>query len=126
MTRRLSAEAVIHINELLMGWNHQLDDRGALESAVNQPFATWDGRDLYPTLVGKAAILLRGIAANHPFFEGNKRTAWIACAEFLSFNGSPIDDERTDRVEAGRMVESLVKHEIDVDHLTLWIIDHLR
>lgn len=94
MIKRLTVEAIVGINESLMGWNHALTDRPALESAANQPFVTWGGQDLYPTLVGKAAILMRGIAANHPFHEGNKRTAWLACTTFLVLNGSPLDAER--------------------------------
>ena len=125
MIKRLSVEAIVGINEGLTGWNHALTDRPALESAASQPFVTWGGDDLYPTLVGKAAILLRGIAANHPFHDGNKRTAWMACMTFLSLNGSALDADRTDRIEAGQMVRSLVKHEITVEHATLWLVDRL-
>src|SRR5215217_4196351 len=125
MIKRLNVEAIIHINESLMGWNHALTDRPGLESAANQPFVTWDGQDLHPTLVEKAAILLRGIAANHPFHEGNKRTAWIACTTFLSLNGAPLDSDNIDPIEAGQLVESLVKHEITVEHIILWLADHL-
>jgi death on curing protein len=125
MIKRLSCEAIIDINEGLMGWNHALTDRPGLESAANQPFVTWEGDDLHPTLVEKAAILLRGIADNHPFHEGNKRTAWLACVDFLSLNGSPLDPARSDPIEAGQLVVSLVKHEIDVEHVALWLADHL-
>jgi len=125
MIKRLSVEAIIHINESLMGWNHAVTDLPGLESAVNQPFVTWDGEDLHQTLVEKAAILLRGIAANHPFHEGNKRTAWISCTTFLSLNTSPLDSDRIDPIEAGQMVESLVKHEITVEYVTLWLADRL-
>lgn len=125
MIKRLSVEAIVGINESLMGWNHALTDRAALESAANQPFVTWGGEDLHPTLVEKAAILLRGIAANHPFHEGNKRTAWIASATFLSLNDSALDPSRTDPIEAGQLVESLVKHEITLEHVILWIADRL-
>jgi death-on-curing protein len=125
MIKRLSVEAIIDINESLMGWNHAVTDRAGLESAANQPFVTWEEEDLHPTLVEKAAVLLRGIAANHCFHEGNKRTAWIACADFLSLNGSPLDPGRTDQIEAGELVRSLVKHEIMMEHVVLWLADRL-
>jgi death-on-curing protein len=125
VTRRLSYEAIIHINESVMNFGHALIDRSGLESAVDQPFSTWEGRDLHPTLVEKAAVLLRGIAANHPFQDGNKRTAWIACVELLSLNGAPLDHSRVDPIQAGEMVLSLVKHQIDVKHLAFWLADHL-
>jgi death on curing protein len=125
MIKRLTLEAVIYINEALMGWNHAVTDRDGLESAVNQPFVTWEGEDLHSTLVEKAAVLLRGIAANHCFHEGNKRTAWIACVDFLSLNGSRLDPVRTDPIEAGELVRSLVKHEITMEHVVLWLADRL-
>ncbi|BBY33353.1 hypothetical protein BST33_10055 [Mycolicibacter minnesotensis] len=125
MTRRLDCEAIIHINESVTGFGHALIDRPALESAVEQPFATWDGKDLHPTLVEKAAILLRGIAFNHPFQDGNKRTGWMACVELLSLNGAPLDHTRIHPVQAGEMVLSLVKHQIDVFRLAVWLAEHL-
>ncbi|CPW87944.1 type II toxin-antitoxin system death-on-curing family toxin [Mycobacteroides abscessus] len=125
MIKRLSVASIIGINESLMGWNHAVTDLAGLESAANQPFVTWDGEDLDQTLVEKAAVLLRGIAANHPFHEGNKRTAWIACTTFLSLNGSPLESPRADPIEAGRMVESLVKHEITIEHVILWLVERL-
>ncbi len=54
-------------------------DMALLESAVNAPFQTFGGQDLFPSIYEKAARLLYGIANNHAFVEGNKRTAvqWI-------------------------------------------------
>ena len=46
-------------------------DRGALESAVAQPRMTFADRDLYPTIVEKAAALGFSIIQNHPFIDGN-------------------------------------------------------
>jgi death-on-curing protein len=50
-------------------------DLNALESALAQPKATFDGTDLYPTVVDKASALAFGLAMNHPFVDGNKRIA---------------------------------------------------
>jgi death-on-curing protein len=47
-------------------------DRGLLESALSQPAQTFDGTDLYPTVVDKAARLAFGIVRNHPFVDGNQ------------------------------------------------------
>jgi death on curing protein len=44
-------------------------------------------------LCGQAAALANGIALNHPFLDGNKRTAWIACVTFLALNGHLLPDE---------------------------------
>lgn len=124
MIKRLTYDAIIHINESVMTWAHALLDRAGLESAVDQPFATWEGADLHPTLAEKAAVLLRGIVHNHPFQDGNKRTGWLACVELLSLNGAPLDHERIDRIQAAELVLSLVKHEVDVRHVALWLAEH--
>ena len=50
-------------------------DENLLASAVNTPFQTLMGNDLYPSIYDKAAQLCYGIANNHPFTDGNKRTA---------------------------------------------------
>lgn len=49
-------------------------DQGLLESALAQPFASFGGRELYPSAVAKAARCGYGIIKNHPFADGNKRT----------------------------------------------------
>ena len=67
-----------------------LRDLGALESAIAQPKATFDGKDLYPDIVSKAAVLGFGIIANHPFVDGNKRTGHAAMSVFLLLNGHEI------------------------------------
>ena len=62
-------------------------DLGALESAIAQPRATFDGTDLYPDILSKAAALGFGIIANHPFVDGNKRIGHAAMSVFLLLNG---------------------------------------
>nr|WP_203594261.1 type II toxin-antitoxin system death-on-curing family toxin [Streptomyces sp. SID9124] len=64
-----------------------LRDAGLLESAVHRPSASMFGQEAYPDVLGKAAALLQSLAVNHPFFDGNKRTAWLSCVTFLAMNG---------------------------------------
>lgn len=47
-------------------------DEGLLDSAVNAPFQTFGGVELYPTILEKAARLGFGLIQNHPFLDGNK------------------------------------------------------
>lgn len=65
-------------------------DFGALESALAQPEMTFDGKDLYPTLLDKASALAYSLCVNHPFLDGNKRVAHGAMEIFLVFNGFEI------------------------------------
>lgn len=62
-------------------------DAGLLESAVHRPSAAVFGQEAYTDLLEKTAALLQSLAINHPFFDGNKRTAWLSCVTFLAMNG---------------------------------------
>nr|WP_296008911.1 type II toxin-antitoxin system death-on-curing family toxin [uncultured Veillonella sp.] len=65
-------------------------DENLLASAVNTPFQTFMGNDLYPSLYDKAAQLCYGIVKNHPFTDGNKRTALHSMYVYLIINGFDI------------------------------------
>lgn len=62
-------------------------DLAALESALAQPRATFDGIDLHENAPAKAAALACSLALNHPFLDGNKRVAHAAMEVFLNLNG---------------------------------------
>ncbi len=57
-----------------------------LESAVARPFHSAFGEDAYPTIFEKAVALFHSLNANHPFWNGNKRTAVLALDHFLMGN----------------------------------------
>ena len=65
-------------------------DENLLASAVNTPFQTFMGNDLYPSIYDKAAQLCYGIVKNHPFTDGNKRTALHSMYVYLIINGFDI------------------------------------
>ena len=71
-------------------------DENLLASAVNTPFQTFMGNDLYPSLYDKAAQLCYGIANNHPFTDGNKRTALHSMCVYLIINGFDITATQQD------------------------------
>jgi death on curing protein len=81
-----------------------LRDYGLLEAAVLRPQSTAFGEDAYPTLHEKAAALLHSLARNHPFVDGNKRTAWAATAVFYEINGHSIQPG----IDPGRVVGLVV------------------
>ncbi|WP_328377202.1 type II toxin-antitoxin system death-on-curing family toxin [Streptomyces sp. NBC_01020] len=88
-----------------------LRDAGLLDSAVHRPSASMFGQEAYPDLFDKAGSLLQSLAINHPFIDGNKRTAWVSCAVFLAMNGVQLrpDIDAAERlvvaVAAGRTEE---------------------
>jgi len=61
-----------------------------LESAVALPQATMFGEELYPHAFQKSAAMLRSIAQNQAFIDGNKRIAWLAMRIFLAANGVDV------------------------------------
>jgi len=69
------------------GGSHGVHDEGRLKSAVVAPSQEVFGEELYPTLYEKAAVYLRAIIADHPFSDGNKRTAVTITAIFLTRSG---------------------------------------
>ncbi|MFF0560265.1 type II toxin-antitoxin system death-on-curing family toxin [Streptomyces sp. NPDC004266] len=107
----LSAEDVLVVAE------HAVDDQdvvlrdaGLLESAVHRPSAAMFGEEAYPDLVDKAAALLQSLAVNHPFLDGDKRTAWLSCVTFLAMNGVQL---RPDIDAAERLVIAVATGETD-------------
>lgn len=64
-----------------------LRDMGQLEAALAQPRATFDGDDLYPDLVAKAAALCFSLVKGHAFVDGNKRVGHAAMEMLLLLNG---------------------------------------
>lgn len=69
---------------------HGVRDLGLLRSAVARPRATFGGEDLYPDIFRKAAALMESLILNHPFLDGNKRTAISAAGLFLLRNGQQL------------------------------------
>lgn len=61
------------------GGSKGLRDFGALDSALNRPWQTFGGEELYPTCFEKAAAIAESVILNHPFVDGNKRTGFILC-----------------------------------------------
>lgn len=62
-------------------------DANGLDAIAKQPSAAFFGREAYPTLWLKAAFMLQKITKKHVFFDGNKRTAYMATVYFLDMNG---------------------------------------
>jgi death-on-curing protein len=91
-------------------------DAGALDSALARPqnLAAYGDPDA-PAL---AAAYAFGIARNHPFADGNKRTAWVLARLFLSANGLAL---QFDKLEAIRTVEALAAGQLSEDELGQWL-----
>ncbi|AZN98935.1 type II toxin-antitoxin system death-on-curing family toxin [Mesorhizobium sp. M9A.F.Ca.ET.002.03.1.2] len=105
MTEYHSREFVeaLHAEQLrLHGGAPGIRDEGMLESALYRP----QQREIYgvPDLCELASAYLFGIAKNHPFIDGNKRTAFAATDLFLYFNGLSVEAEQADIIQLVLMV----------------------
>ncbi|MBW2241646.1 MAG: type II toxin-antitoxin system death-on-curing family toxin [Deltaproteobacteria bacterium] len=84
----------IHADQMRRyGGQPGLRDLGLLQSALGMPETTFDGEYLHGTLYEMAAAYLFHIARNHPFADGNKRTALMGALVFLGLNGRRLDAE---------------------------------
>ncbi|MCB8932702.1 MAG: type II toxin-antitoxin system death-on-curing family toxin [Fimbriimonadaceae bacterium] len=102
----LSVEEVVDIHAetlRLNGGSPGILDFGRLESAIGAARQTFDGRPLYDTIGSVAAALWHSLSSNHPFVDGNKRTAAIAAAYFAHKNRweLALDDDQIIEIGLG-------------------------
>jgi death on curing protein len=98
-------------------------DKGILESAIGRPFQTFDGKDLYPDPVDKAAAIFESIVSNHPFVDGNKRTAYVLLRLILKRNQLDIKVDQDVKYD---FVIKAAKGELTFDKIRAWITDNLE
>jgi len=122
----IDLKQVISIHLVLIekfGGADGIKDQGALESALNRPYATFDQKDLYPTPVEKAAAILESILMNHPFVDGNKRTGYVLMRLTLMIGGLDIEASQTEKYD---FVIKVAKGELQIDQIKDWIKKHLK
>mgnify|MGYP001559292244 FL=1 len=123
--RYLTAEQVLFIHSRVIdetGGAHGVRDIGLLQSAVSRPQATFSGNDLYPDIISKAAALMESLARNHPFLDGNKRTAISATGVFLALNGLRL--EATQK-ELELFAVNMAVGKLSSDEAATWLKKHV-
>ena len=91
----------VHGNQIeLYGGQNGVRDFGLLQSAVAQPEASFAGQWLHEDIFLMAAAYAFHLCQNHPFFDGNKRTALASALVFLELNGISLDDPKDKLLEA--------------------------
>lgn len=112
----LAIALAIHDRQLAEhGGDAGVRDEGALESALARPMNRWHlGEEDRAAL---AAAYAFGIARNHPFVDGNKRTAWVFARLFLALNGATIQFDPEDAI---RTVLALSAGDLSEDALAEW------
>ena len=125
-TTYLSVSRVLFIHDQMVkrfGGSHGVRDIGLIESAVARPQATFDGEELYPALFEKAASLLQSLLKNHPFVDGNKRTALTSAGIFLKLNNYVLANSHDEEVEFAVAVDN--KH-LSIEEISDWLKKHSR
>jgi len=93
MTYYFTIEEILRLHFQIVedfGGLHGVREEGRLKSLVAAPRQEVFGIEQYKSVCEKAAVYLRNIIADHPFADGNKRTAVTACGIFLSRNGRTL------------------------------------
>jgi death-on-curing protein len=122
----LSPEQVLFIHSRLIdttGGAHGILDIGMHQSAVSRPKATFEGKELYPDIFHKAAALMGSLAKNHPFIDGNKRSAITSAGLFLGMNGYRLEASQK---ELERFTLSVAVGTIQFIRAAAWFQRHAK
>ena len=117
----ITIEEVLKIHIIIIekfGGTEGIRDKNILDSALNRPFQTFEGKDLYPTSIDKASALIESVVKNHPFIDGNKRTGYVLMRLLLLNNGLDIQATRNEKYE---FVIAIANGKFDYEHIKEWI-----
>ena len=91
---RLTVSDIMLLHEKIIdktGGIRGIRDVGLLELAVNSPFASFGGEDLYKTVEEKGQQLCNSLIRSHPFLDGNKRIGILSMLVFFDLNGKKLN-----------------------------------
>jgi len=122
--KRLSKEQILMLHTQLIqqtGGSDGVRDYNLLDSALETPFQSFGGEDLYPTLQAKAARLGYGLIKNHCMIDGNKRIGTHAMLVFLALNGIELSYTQKELYET---ILDVAAGNITYEGLLEWILEH--
>ncbi len=105
------------------GGSYGVRDEGLLDSALEAPFQTFSGQDLYPEDIDKIVRFGYGLISNHPFHDGNKRIGALALLTLLELNGFEINATNEEFAAIIYDVASGSEGK-SADDLLLWVKEH--
>ena len=117
----LTLKQILILHEAMIkkhGGSLGLRDKGMFESAVFRPFATFAGSDLYSNIYLKCAAFVQSIVKNHPFIDGNKRTAYVGVFMMLKINKINL---KVKKETAVKFMISVANENLSVDEIALWL-----
>ena len=118
----ISIEQIIYLQRKLLEATGGLDglrDKALLESALSSAFQTFDGVDLYPSIVAKVARITYGLVRNHPFVDGNKRIGTYVMVVLLELNRVQAEFSDDDIIRIGMELANETMDDKQLLHLIL-------
>jgi len=123
--KTISFEQVLQFHTKLInrtGGSDGVKDSGLVKSALERHKSTFDGEDLYPTLIDKITVTTVSLVRNHGFIDGNKRIGVSVMVLLLKMNHLEIKFSQTELIDLGI---GLASNSLDEEEVKIWITDHL-
>src|SRR3989344_877585 len=120
----LTPEQILLIHSIIVdetGGSHGVRDMHAVLHLEHLPSQSFGGKELYGGIFQKAAVYARSIAMNHPFIDGNKRTAMTSASVFLENNGYEI---KAKEGEIELFAVKMVVEKLDIKEIASWFEKH--
>ena len=121
----ISDEVVVAIHRRQLAEHGGLEgirDEGLLQSALSRPKNLLAYSESSPDMAFLAAAYAYGIVKNHPFVDGNKRTAYVVMRTFLKLNGYDIQASSEEKYQIWL---ALAAGKLSEEELASWIREHL-
>lgn len=121
----ISVTDALKIHQLLIlnfGGSSGVRDMAGLEAAINRPLATFDSKELYPQPAEKAVAIIESIIINHPFVDGNKRTAYVLMRLLLLENGFDFSASSNEKYE---FIINIASGNYKTEEIKKWITNHI-
>jgi len=122
----LRLENIILFHEKIIkktGGSVGIRDRGLIESALNRAFVTYDGKDLYPSIIEKISVIAQSLISNHGFIDGNKRIGIAAMLVMLKMKNVKVSYKQQELIELGLKTAEGFMKEKDILN---WIKEHIE
>ena len=122
--KKLTREQILLLHTQLIettGGSNGIRDISLLESALESPFQSYGGEELYPSIQAKAARLCYGLVKNHAMIDGNKRLGCHTMLVFLALNGYEM--EYTQK-ELSNLVLDVAADRKQYEDILQWLLVH--
>lgn len=122
--KKLSKKQILMLHTQLIqqtGGSEGVRDYNLRDSALETPFQSFGGDELYPTIQAKAARLGYGLIKNHCMIDGNKRIGTHSMLVFLALNGIELKYMQKELYET---ILDVAAGKIEYEDLLKWVLDH--